>query len=202
MSNNNSRNAFEAMCELAQEGWCWRLPCTTCGNHSFRSGFLALSRGGHPDTEDWLPKLAKQYTNWGWWGYSESEIEFLIDVLSDASIRNIANRYDQIVANDPYKNYYFRKTAFPDWLGYMGQALHEIECSEHWKKCRRLTMSWIPQLIEILPSGTAPINGLEEILSNPNGRLQLPILEEIETALIGYPREWRKRQKFFEKRAA
>ena len=203
ISEDKRRNAFEAMCELAQEGWCWRLGCTTCGNHSFRTGFLALSKGIHPDTDDWFPKLPKQYKNWRRWEYTEEEIEFLIDVLSDASIRNIASRYDQIVANDPYKNYYFRKTPFPDWLGYMGQALHEIESSGYWKKCRRLTMSWIPQLIEMLPSGAAAIKELEEILSNPNGRLQLPILEEIETALLGYPREWKKRQKyFFERRAA
>ena len=147
-------------------------------------------------------KVLPGYKNWRRWEYTEEEIEFLIDVLSDASIPNIASRYDQIVANDPYKNYYFRKTAFPDWLGYMGQALYEIRRSGHWKKSRRLTTSWVHQLITMLPSGGAPIKELEEILSNPNGRLQLPILEEIETALIGYPREWRKRQKFFEKKAA
>ena len=96
----------------------------------------------------------------------------------------------------------FRFSPLNQWLGYMGQALHEIKCSKHWKKSRRLTTSWVPQLIAMLPSGAAPIKELEEILSNPNGRLQLPILEEIETALLGYPREWRKRQNYFEKKAA
>ena len=97
-----SRKAFEAMCELAQAGWCWRLGCTTCGNKDFRFGFLALSRGGHPDTDNWIPKLRKQHKSWAWKKYSEVESDFLVNVLSTASVRNIADCYVRDARSEPF----------------------------------------------------------------------------------------------------
>ena len=48
-------NQFEAVCKLASdEGWCWDLNCTTCGNMLFTYAFKQMSYGQSPEDDDWL----------------------------------------------------------------------------------------------------------------------------------------------------
>ena len=48
-------NQFEAVCKLASdEGWCWDINCTTCGNMLFTYAFKQMSYGQSPEDDDWL----------------------------------------------------------------------------------------------------------------------------------------------------
>ena len=62
---DNSRNAFEVICESY---WCWKIGCTTCGNTPFLKE---------------LERLVKAENKTG-----------IEDVLSTASIKNISSHYE------------------------------------------------------------------------------------------------------------
>ena len=50
-------NKFEAVCKIASdEGWCWDLNCTTCGNMHFTNAFIEMVLGKSPQDDDWLTR--------------------------------------------------------------------------------------------------------------------------------------------------
>jgi hypothetical protein len=138
-------NAFEALCARAgTEKWCWDIGCTTCGHLHFRFAFRDLSTGLHPDSPAW--RVHRAETN----GYGDlprrftvEEQERLVEIFAHASVAAIA-----------------ASTPFPDWLGYLGLALLYTEEDE--QKNARLTHSWVPQLLSLLPENSPARDGLGE----------------------------------------
>jgi hypothetical protein len=104
-----TRNPFEALAERAAKAqWCWQIYCTTCGHREFRSGLGALAWGLHPDAVDWdtqLKAALNRYAGGPLWSVNVQER--LLHLVSDANMNSIA-----------------AVAPFPDWLGYLGLALH------------------------------------------------------------------------------
>ena len=172
------RNPFEALCLLAaQENWCWKIVCTTCGHMHFRYGFRELSRGKHPESSDWrvrkgdaaFPRGAEpselgQLPSLGGWLIQDQRA--LASVLLTARLGNIRS-----------------EVRFPDWLGYLGLGLYYCERNE--KLDRSLTKQWVPQLIEMLPQPSRCRSTFQEILNDPTRVLGWRDLEMVESNLIG-----------------
>ena len=136
-----SRNAFDALCELAsQERWCWKINCTTCGHMHFRYALHEILIGNHPDSSSWVVSMSHPALNRGsqsselgsipprWESWPLAEQHQLSDVLVGANIATI------------------RETCtYPDWLGYLGLGL--MYCKDVERETRALTKSWVPQLL-------------------------------------------------------
>ncbi len=125
---------FEALCKLADERvWCWNIQCTTCGHGNFRSGLWELSLGRHPDDPDWVTDREGADGNRcgcireAFARFPHFRQAALADVVATANLRNIAT-----------------SCSFPDWLGYLGLALHYTE-DDH-RGTRLISRSWLPQL--------------------------------------------------------
>lgn len=71
---------------------------------------------------------------------------------------------------------------FPDWLGYLGLALHYSEDAE--RIGRVVTLGWTPQLLEILPRRSSASNLLSGLLEEPDGILTWRMLESVEARLL------------------
>lgn len=172
------KNPFEALCVLAaNERWCWKMYCGTCGHMIFRYGLWEIARGKHPNKSDWL--VSKNRNDLGR-GRPVKEIgpippfapwpmdiqTALSDILSDADLKNIR---------------YSCSFRFPDWLGYLGLGLHY---SEDVEKIRRvISQSWIPQLIRFLPPDSLASNVLGNIVTSGDEVLTWPLLDLIEHAM-------------------
>ena len=137
------RNAFVALCNWAAgENWCWKMHCTTCGHMLFRYSLRDVAKGLHPDSTGWrvsgnrvdlahgrqpadlgeLPPLS---------GWPEDDQVRLNEILANVAPGDIA-----------------ATCRFPDWLGYLGLALHYCENIE--AKTRRVTRTWVPQLVPMM----------------------------------------------------
>ncbi len=137
-------NQFEVVCKLASdEGWCWDLNCTTCGNMLFTYAFKQMSYGQSPEDDDWLinkdvehEKLFAKYGRPVGPPYykvplSDFGKEKLIKICSEARISNLAEN-----------------CAYPEWLGYMGWALFGLKIkSENYKY---LANNWSKQLKDFI----------------------------------------------------
>lgn len=69
--------------------------------------------------------------------------------------------------------------SFPDWLGYLGLALHyteEAELEDH-----GLTHSWVPQLARLVRAGTAAHRMLIELEADTSKPLTWRDLEAVES---------------------
>ncbi len=137
-------NQFEAVCELASdEGWCWDLNCTTCGNMHFTYAFKEMSQGKSPEDNDWLTNkdidhqklFAKLGRPIGPPYYkvplSKFRKEKLIKICSEARISNLAKR-----------------CAYPEWMAYMGWAMHGLKISS--ENYENLSNNWAKQLKEFI----------------------------------------------------
>lgn len=170
------QNPFEALCELAaRENWCWKISCSTCGHHYFRYGFRELALGGHPASPNWRTSQQAHHELEGLLGpapplsgWPLSEQEPLLSVMSPASIKKIAT-----TAN------------FPDWLGYLGLGLWHTQEAE--RRVRSLTLSWAPQLAELLSRESQSRGLLEEIRISRSRTLRWNDLGKIEWELQPTP---------------
>ncbi len=133
-------NAFEALCIYAdQNGWCWDLFCTTCGHEDFRMGLVQVARGIGPSSERWVPPEVIRNTDPR---LTESlrdrrafiHREQLYLICASADIREIA-----------------AGCRFPDFLGYLGLALHYQERTE--QRYRLLTRLWGAALVDLMHEG-------------------------------------------------
>lgn len=170
------RNAFVALCGLAaRERWCWKLVCTTCGHLHFRYALREIARGVHPDSHAW--KVTKEHPALrrgspakelgpipppGPW--PEDEGRALLAIVVGASLSDLAEQ-----------------GPFPDWLGYLGLALHYSEIAEC--QSRALTAAWVPQLLTILPHEACARPRLQGILANSSKTVTWRDLEAVEKDL-------------------
>lgn len=150
MSQSQSpQQPFEALCELAsRESWCWKLTCTTCGHMLFRYGLRQLALGNRPDGPSWLVHSSHPVLRRGsplnelgpvppLGGWPKEEQRRLQSILKTANPVAIASR-----------------CSWPDWLGYMGLALHYTEDVE--SESHELTSAWAPKLSTlVLPESPA-----------------------------------------------
>lgn len=136
----SDRNPFEALCAIAsRDGWCWKIPCTTCANQQFRTGLTLISCN--------VPLGLWDHRNRQWPGVLPgsrafeshfllrvAESEHLGDVLANANLQTIRAEFkDQHRANTPMSE---------DWLGYLGVALewplflrvHHERVGHSWRK--------------------------------------------------------------------
>lgn len=163
-------NAFEALCALAaQEKWCWKLGCTTCGCMFFRHGLRELAAGRHPADEAWVTHdgvdgRARPAGELPPFPLAMDDQRAVVDVARTARLRTIASI-----------------AAFPDWLGYLGVIL--AFCRDSESESRALARSWLPQFVELLPDGSMLRNEFRERVVRDDG-LSLGDLERVEGELI------------------
>lgn len=174
------RNSFEALCTLAdREKWCWNIHCGTCGHGVFRYGLSALSSGAHPDSADWFVRWgpgagfteidARMGPMPSFEGWPISQQRQLQRVISEANIQRIAD-----------------ECSFPDWLGYLGLALHYTEEAERQNPV--ISRSVAPQLGRLaipgspaqnLLSSRAAAEGDERLTWDDLGSVEFNLLREL-----------------------
>jgi hypothetical protein len=164
---------FEALCNVAtRERWCWKIVCTTCGHMLFRYGLRQLALGGNPNNSDWLvhsdnPAIRRgsQLQELGpapsLGGWPLEEQRRLTGILQEADIWAVASSSD-----------------FPDWLGYLGLALHYTEDAEIANNT--LTRKWTPQLQRLVRPGTSAHRLLSELANSQTSTLNWRHLETVE----------------------
>lgn len=170
-------NPFDAVCKLSTDegGWCWEMPCTTCGNLTFRYAFIEMSLGKSPEEEGWITRndvdsidLNKQFGSFYDRPQSSPEKEKIIKICLKASIRYIAEN-----------------CKFPDWLGYLGLLLYETEEAESYNE---LSINWGRQLKEyVFREDNAEDSELENFFNeiiNGVRLLKWSDLEKIEEHII------------------
>ena len=173
----SSRNAFEALCNWAAgERWCWKMYCGTCGHMWMRYGLMEIAKGVHPDSSAWRVSGDRNDLMRGKPAYDLGPLppldgwpmaiqEGLSAVLVTARLRNIS-----------------AASSFPDWLGFLGLALHYTEDAE--RLSRVVTQSWAPQLVSFLPTGSDASKLMIELLGQQNGVLTWQMLECVETGML------------------
>ena len=115
-------NSFQEICTVAnEEQWCWNIACETCGHvHFVHSLFLLI------DEEIPEPEYTSKKQN-----ILSSNSKKIQEKVKDTSIDYFANNFK-----------------YPDFLGYLGIALHYSQSTEN--ENRILTEKWIPQFITIM----------------------------------------------------
>ena len=99
-------------------------------------------------------------------GPSKEDQMKLISILSRASILRIS-----------------KQCRFPAWLGYLGLGLSYTEPVE--SEVKRLSASWKPQLLKLLPSHTNMMHLLKlTLFDSDESQLRWQDLERVEEALI------------------
>jgi len=170
-------NPFDAVCKLAADegGWCWKMPCTTCGNLTFRYAFIEMSPGKSPEEEGWITRkgvdsrvLNAQFGSFYDRPRSSPEKEKIIKICLKASIRYIADN-----------------CKFPDWLGYLGLLLYEVEEAGSYGS---LSLNWTKQLKEYVfredNEEDSELGNLFDEIINEGRLLKWGDLERIEEHII------------------
>jgi hypothetical protein len=172
-------NPFESVCKLASDGggWCWRMPCTTCGNGHIRYAFIEMSLGKSPDEDGWITRkdvndgvLFSKFGSFHDPPRSRLEKDKITEICLNASIIYIADN-----------------CIFPEWLGYLGLILIHMKESSSYES---LSSSWAKQLKEYLVREDNEENSqkghfLDEII-NGGRLLNIQDLERIEEHIIGF----------------
>ncbi|MGI8812794.1 MAG: hypothetical protein ACR2IH_09760 [Pyrinomonadaceae bacterium] len=163
-------NPFVALCEVASENnWCWKLNCTTCGHQDFLIGLSQIAQNRHPSDARWLPPEVVRNAD-------QRLVERLVDprrsiamgreklylACSSARIFDIANL-----------------SKFPDFLGYLGLALHYQEAVE--VKYGLLTRLWGSDLLGMVSRSSQSEAMLQDLLGSDLSRLRWQDLEQVET---------------------
>ena len=184
MPNPHKENAFELLCRLAsEERWCWKIPCTTCGNHHFRYGLRELGRGHSPADPDWVvrkgrrglrealgdiryPRNQEALTSDRYpASRSDPEIVSVVEVCAGADLETIA-------AN----------CVFPDWLGYLGVVLDRMRCEDI--AYDKLLALWAWQLRGFVSKDSFIWSHLDECARRSTRRLSFGDLEAVEQAML------------------
>lgn len=160
LSEGPVTNAFESLCKLSSdEQWCWRLFCRTCRHINFRFAFREIARGKHPLEPGWVVYAKNPFIQRGGsvpglgpvplrQDWSINEQAQLVDVIHGANLLAIAS-----------------VCRSPDWLGYLGLALHYTEDAE--RRDRILTLSWGPQLIDMTLPGSRSERVFRSVVDDP-----------------------------------
>jgi hypothetical protein len=165
------RNAFNALCELASiNNWCWNIYCTTCGHSLFKASFNELIKGKHPDQKDWiltdwnsLKTLKHPYPKIQNWIIDQQKT--LAVIISNSSMVDLSLISDST-----------------DWLGYLGLGLKYSKDFEH--KTKQITLSIIPQLIEMIGNDENVETILYRMLEVDGREIRWTDLELIEKLLL------------------
>ena len=144
-------NAFEVLCLWAsQNRWCWKIPCTTCGNQKFRIGLLLIARGIPLDAWDhkapgW-PRGLLPMPRGGRVPLWKSDSRRLGRVLGEAGLAAIRKDY---VAQSK------SGVLAEGWLGYLGVALERPALRPAHKD--KVAIAWRGQLDRMagLPGSSA-----------------------------------------------
>ncbi len=172
MPDPSDQNAFEQLCRMAsEERWCWKIPCTTCGNMEFRYGFRAITQGHSPSQPDWIVHrqargLRERY---GRLGYPRQtpwrERIAVLKICADANLATIAEQCE-----------------FPDWLGYLGLIVFLMRCPN---SAYRKTMTlWAQQLRDMVPQDHPIWSTLDRAVRSPDRLLAFEDLEGVEVAML------------------
>ena len=149
--------------------------CTTCGHMWFRYGLWEIAKGVHPDATDWrvsgdrqdlmrgssAPELGPVPPLAGWPLDIQRSLCAILAKASLASVRSACT--------------------FPDWLGYLGLALHYSEDAE--RRGRLITQSWAPQLARLFPEASPVTMLLADVSGRPDGILTWRMLESVEIGM-------------------
>ena len=114
-------NEFEKLCRLATtHHWCWRMPCTTCGNHHLCVGLTLIAHGIPLDrwdhsTTQWPHHLIP--LTLGPIPLEPDQSGLLRRVLRETELSAIQ------------KNWREKWHQGEDWLGYLGVALARADFS-------------------------------------------------------------------------
>ncbi len=157
-------NAFDALCELAStESWCWKAPCSTCGNYDFRYAFLQLAEGRHPKDKNWLrTSFIEKHRIYKFpHGYPKEIKESVLHICLKSNLSTI------------HKN-----SKFPDWLGFLGVVF--AHCGSNSDLTYKLSKYWSVQLQDIVPKSSLAYHEL-----NNHFYLSNDILNACEKALNG-----------------
>jgi hypothetical protein len=147
--------------------------CTTCGHMLFRYGLRQLALGADPGAPTWLVHSHHPVLRGGaplrelgpvppLGGWPIEEQRRLVAVLQNANLQAIASR-----------------ASFPDWLGYLGLALHYTEDAE--VEDRELTRSWVPQLADLVLPESSAWRLLAEVVADEDRTLSWRHLEAVES---------------------
>ena len=184
MPNPDHENAFELLCRLAsEEQWCWKIPCTTCGNHEFRYGLSELGKGHSPAEPEWVVhrgarrlreppgdiRYPRRPEGLGPKRYrrrnADPEIVAVVEVCAGASLKKIAD-----------------ECLFPDWLGYLGVVLHWMRCVD--VAYDKLLALWAWQLRDFVGRDSTIWSHLDECARLSDRRLRFGDLEAVEQAML------------------
>ncbi len=140
LEKNTRRNPFIALCEYAsQNNWCWKITCTTCGHSAFRVAFSKLVRNEHPDDDIFWPNGKENHSVF-------KERNDYNDFNGRSIDGDIQLKLARIVADAKISDIY-KISKFPDWLGYIGLAIHYCYDNE---ASKILSESLISQFMELL----------------------------------------------------
>jgi len=161
---------FEGLCILAsREGWCWRIPCTTCRNEDFRLALRELSEGRL--SEEWRSLATTRRALQQRLGHLDAFRPWplavqraLVERIAPANLAEIA-----------------RQGRFPDWLGFLGIALQVTEVAEELD--RLLTRPWAKQLHAMLPDDEQANPALKRLVTDQQSVLAWRDLELFEEGL-------------------
>lgn len=83
-----NQNAIEALCSLAErEQWCSDEFCTTCGGGMYRSAFVEIAQGKHPNSSDWLISKRRDWRQVNLPGYFNFEqLIAFINILKNVNM--------------------------------------------------------------------------------------------------------------------
>lgn len=176
MTRPINENAFEQVCQLASsERWCWKIPCTTCGNHNFRFSFREISRGKQPKDSDWVihNNVRDLPRKLGPLGYPRDtpfrDKVAVLRICAEADLRSVGNN-----------------CAFPDWLGYLGLILHFMRCDDD--AYVDVSLSWSRQLRDMVDRDSPIWAKLDASSSLPDRLLRFEDLECVESAMYEHSR--------------
>lgn len=122
---------------LGGRGACWNLACTTCGATDLRRGLWATALGSDFSRlrEDEVPVES-------WRRHCDRTLGPVQPIRPTPP--GVSILIGEACAPAPL-NHLAEIVGFPDWLGYLGIVLAEVERDD--SAARRLTDAWIPQLI-------------------------------------------------------
>jgi len=139
-------NSFERLVTTAcEEGWCWRLYCTTCGNMGFRNGLELIGMG---ELAPRIERNALEQTIL--FGDKPASFERDIPLACELTRANLTD---------------LSKLSIPDWLGCLGLALYRFETppmlqitddeekayyNSRFECWRMISSSWASQFLELL----------------------------------------------------
>lgn len=191
MATKANNNAFVQLCHLAsREKWCWKIPCTTCGNHELNYALRELGKGRSPSDQDWVIYKGKR-------GLEDilGRFEFLYP-QAEEGLRHGRSRQSNanpkmVAIVEVCAGANLKKIAdsclFPDWLGYLGIVLFRMRCDD--AAYDKLTALWAWQLRDFVEEGSSVWLHLDECARLSNHQLSFSDLESVEFAMMELQRK-------------